>query len=516
MEAKNMRTKKVFLNMIADTLPYLLIGIVGILKVNILIRCIGDVGNGYYQFINQVITYVFLAQCGFTDAVIYKLYKPFAEDNKEDINAIYSGSRLIFKRIGCIIFGIILIVTTLLYFFGSFEAGYRIQSLACFFIISCSYLIPFFFKKQAYQAIVSAAQEKYLYTFPTNIIKLCCDILTIISVLIFKNLIAIALTIFIVKIIEEVILEKYIERKYPWVKEISRKDTSSTKMIKDLAWYQIGYLVTNNTDSILLMYFLGPISVSIYTSYNYILRFLNEIISRINNAAIYSFGNVFAKKENDKAYGLYKEYLSGFIIIAFTFCLTFLIGIRSFVLNTWIKDMLYNLDYVTICLFTSTLFFTTIYFPLYSMINSNGLFKDNKRHVLISAVINIVFSLLLIKPFGINGILLATALSFIINLILKCLLAKKKIFPQVSLFSLITPYVISSLICIMILFFIKPVELFLLNHFKNFIGIICILGISFILIGGITTSIMYLIDSNTKLLVKRVIRLLKRKLKKSA
>ena len=106
-----MRTKKIFLNMLCDILPYLLIGVVGILKMDVLITYIGDVGNGYYQTINQIISYVFLAQAGFSDAVIYSLYKPFADKNKDDINAIYGGSRKIFKRIGYIILGIICLVT---------------------------------------------------------------------------------------------------------------------------------------------------------------------------------------------------------------------------------------------------------------------------------------------------------------------------------------------------------------------------------------------------------------------
>ena len=131
-----MRTKKIALNMLSDIIPYILIGIVGLIKVRVLINYIGDVGNGYYQLINQIITYVFLAQVGFGDAVIYKLYKPFAEKNKHDINRIYSGSRKIFKIIGYIILGIIMIVSLGLYLFYGFQDGYRDSALLCFIIIS--------------------------------------------------------------------------------------------------------------------------------------------------------------------------------------------------------------------------------------------------------------------------------------------------------------------------------------------------------------------------------------------
>ena len=92
-------------------MPYLLIGVVGLIKVNYLIKYIGDVGNGYYQFITQLISYVFLAQAGFSEAVTYSLYKPFAEKNKNNVNRIYSGARYIYKIIGSIILGIIFLVS---------------------------------------------------------------------------------------------------------------------------------------------------------------------------------------------------------------------------------------------------------------------------------------------------------------------------------------------------------------------------------------------------------------------
>ena len=126
-----MRTKKIFLNMICDILPYLLIGVVGIIKMDVLIKYIGDVGNGYYQTINQIISYVFLAQAGFSDAVIYSLYKPFAEKNKDDINAIYGGARKVFRIIGFIILGIIFLVTLGLHLFYNFEEGYKVSGIGC-------------------------------------------------------------------------------------------------------------------------------------------------------------------------------------------------------------------------------------------------------------------------------------------------------------------------------------------------------------------------------------------------
>ena len=400
-----MRTKKIFLNMICDILPYLLIGVIGIVKMDVLINYIGDVGNGYYQTINQIISYVFLAQAGFSDAVIYSLYKPFADKNKDDINAIYGGARKVFRIIGFIILGIIFLVTMGLYLFYHFEEEYKVSALVCFFIISTSYLISYFGKGQTYSAVLSAAQEKYVYSLVFNGVKILCDILIVVVTVKFRTLESIAIVILAMKILEEIINRIVVKKKYPYLHEIARKDTSMVKMTKDLAWTQVGYLVLNNIDALLLMAFNGPIIVSIYTTYNYILRFLNEVSSRVELSSVYSFGNVFAKKEKDRIYPLFKEFLTLFILcssadsliplfilIAFSMSITFMLGIRGFV-SVWVEKENYILSYLTVVLFTSTLFLNILYYPLVALINADGLFKDNKKHIFICASINLLLSL---------------------------------------------------------------------------------------------------------------------------
>lgn len=508
-----MRTKKIFLNMICDILPYLLIGVVGIIKMDVLIKYIGDVGNGYYQTINQIISYVFLAQAGFSDAVIYSLYKPFAEKNKDDINAIYGGARKVFKIIGFIILGIIFLVTLGLHLFYNFEEGYKVSALICFFIISTSYLISYFGKGQTYMAVLSAAQEKYVYSLIFNGVKLLCDILIVVVTIKFKTLESIAIVILAMKILEEIINRIVVKKKYPELHEIARKDTSMVKMTKDLAWTQLGYLILNNVDALLLMGFNGPVMVSIYTTYNYILRFLTEIASRVELSSVYSFGNVFAKKEEKRVYPLFKEYMMMFILIAFSMCLTFMIGIRGFV-SVWVGKENYILDYITIVLFTSTSFLNILYFPLVALINADGLFKDNKKHIFICASVNLILSIILINYLGINGILLGTGVAFLVNIALKSNLISKKITKEIKLSNILKYYIITIILFIVLSVALKPVENYFLLTAGGFITTILKLGIIFIIITLLTSLILYVVSNDAKNLFRRLLNLIKRKLKK--
>lgn len=502
-----MRTKKIALNVVSDILPYILIGIVGLLKVKYLITYIGDDGNGYYQFINQVISYVFLAQGGFSQAVIYSLYKPFAEKNKDDINAIYSGARYIFKKIGFLIFGIIILTTLGLSIFYS----NNISILITFFIISTSYLIAYFGRTQTYTAVLTSNQEKYISSIVLNFMKLLCDILTIVVIVKFRTLESIAILILCIKLIEEIIMRIVVKKHYPWLHEVANKNTSMKRMTKDLVWVQFGYLVLNNVDSILIMIFMGPVYVSIYTSYTYIMRYLNEVSSRISGGVESSFGNVFASGEMKRAHQVFKELQVLYIIITFSMCLTYLVGIKSFI-NIWIGDTQYLLNYQTVIFFTLILFFNMIYYPLLSIMDANGMFHDSKNQVMICASINLIFSVILINFFGLDGILFATALGFLVSIYLKCRAINKKVFKEEKLINILSHYIKASTIFIILCYISKFVEPIIFSHITSLISCLLVLALVFIINLILIVGAMYLIDKdNIKNLYTRFSGLIRRK-----
>ena len=505
-----MRTKKVFLNMICDIIPYLIIGIVGLIKVRFLIRYVGDVGNGYYQTINQIITYVFLAQIGFGDAVIFSLYKYFSNDDKKNINRIYSGSRIIFKKIGFVILSIIMLVSLLLYLFYGFEDGYRNTSIIAFIIISCSYLIAYFGCGQTYLAILSASENKYIYSIVFNSIKLLCDIGIIVSCYLFKSLESIAITILIAKIIEEIVIRIVMKHKFPWLHKVKNENTKMFSMTKDLASIQIGNLILNNVDSIILVSFLGPVMVSIYSSYVFITRYLNEICAKIELAVVNSFGNIFAKGDNDKVYPLFKELLIIFIILVFSIGITFSLGIRSFI-NLWIGKENYILEYNTVILFSLISLLYILSLPLLSLINSKGLFKDNKNIIFISAITNIIISIILINIYGLNGLLLGTVIAFLVNVILKIRVIENKVLNNIKHNNLYFIYFIIITLLISILYFIKPIELMLFYRLNNIFSIILVLGIMFISLILIAFGILCLFSNSANILYKRIKDIIKRK-----
>lgn len=285
-----LRTKRIAISWLVEIIPYFIIGLLGLIKFSVLINNLGSELNGYYDFINRIISYLFLVEAGFTAAVTFKLYKPIADDDKESVVKIFNGSKKIYRKLGTIIFALIFITCFLLpTIFG--VKTHITDVIICFVIISCSYLLPFFCCSYSYSSVLFADQKKYIHSLIINSIRILCDILIIVFVKLVPSLITIAIIILFVKILEEFLVYIVGKKAYPWLKKSRSIDTSAKNMTKDVFWYQVGYLVANNVDSVLIMKFIGAIMVSVYGAYNYITSFLYTIMNRIAQVISHPFGN---------------------------------------------------------------------------------------------------------------------------------------------------------------------------------------------------------------------------------
>jgi len=509
-----MRTKKILYNALASIIPYIILGALGFVKIRIFIDALSSTGNGYYQFINQIISYLFLVEAGFTSAVVFKLYKPFADDDKQKIREIFTGSRTIFRRIGAIIFGLIVIMAFLFPIFFVKEEAYIYSVTISFFLISSSYLIAYFCNCNSYAAVFCADQKAYLQSLTFNGLRIICDLLSIIFVLFFHNILAIALVIVSIKIIEQFVINALGKHYYPWLTKSKKEDTSAYHMTKDLVWHQLGYLAVNNVDSILILLFMNPIMVSIYSSYNFVLRFLYEICDKIGVAINHSFGNVFAKEKKEKAYHLFEESTLLFIFLSFCVSLTFFLGIRGFV-HLWSGQGEYVLSVIVSMMFSLALFLMILYTPLSVAISSNGLYKESKYYILTSACINLLLSLLLIQPLGISGILLATSISFFVTIILRARLVTKCIFKELNAKKLCLKYFSWTILFVLAMLLLSPIEhWFLVN--TNLIYLVVCLGITFIILCLIIGGILYFTNPRAKDLIERFQTLLRIMLKRNS
>lgn len=419
-----MRTKKAILNFIFDALPQFIISLLGFLRFKLILSNIGEDVLGVYQLFGQLVAYITFVDFGLTSAVCYSLYAPIANNDKEKINRILSGAKYVFNIITIIMFIVGISLTLGIGFFikeTSLSLGF-IQ--ICFFLMVISNVITYFVA--SHTILFDAEQNKYQYIRYTQILLFIKAILEIVFIIIFKNILSILILGVFVSIIQNIIIVSISKRKHKNLNFKCEKDLSFWQKTKELIPHKIGTLVANNIDVLIISKFIGLAQVVTYTSYMYIINTLVTIFSKLSTASSAGIGNLLVV-DKGKAYDKFLEYNSFVFFLATIICVPLYFAISPFV------SLFYGESYVvgtiTCLLFVFLVFYSIIRTIFNTFVTAAGLFKETIICVFLEIAINLTLSLVLIKYIGITGVILATAIAYILSeYVLKPSILNKHIF----------------------------------------------------------------------------------------
>ena len=494
-----MRTKKSIYNFLSDVFPFLILGILSFVRIRFLINFYGTDVNGYVQLISQIFAYLALADAGFGTAVIYKLYKPLAQNDHEKISSIVNGSKIIFKRIALIIGICGIICTFVIPMFINKGSLTNTFIILIFLLYIVQYLIEYFLI-YPFTTLLEADQNQYIFNTYKNTLRISFGILELILMYFRINLIIIMIINIFFTIIYVFLVLRKVKKIYPWLNKDAKADTSTFKMTKDVIVHKISSLIFSKTDPIILSKF-SLAYVSIYTSYNYILDFLTNIISKIFNAMKAGYCNIVAlEKSEDKKY--FNMFLA-FSMFTACFCtITFHTTVNPFIKILWLGESHVVAENV-VMLFSIIMFGRIIINPVYIARDSKGLYKETKWSTVIQAVCNIVLSIILVQKYQIFGVLLATVISqFLILIPFNVNIIYKKIF--VNDFNIFIKKIILTVVNIIILYFINVLILTYFPLYNIFTLIMFMLTIALInLIECLL--VFYTFDKDFKKLTKEVL-----------
>lgn len=426
-----MRTKKAFLNLITDVIPLIAVSIIGIFKLKIFLQYLGDETLGLYQLFSQIMIYVALVDGGLSTAVLYSLYKPNSENDKKAVSNILSAAHRIFSKIGAIVFSIAAVISIFVPYLikdNSFDNSYVVMT---FLLFSLSSVINYFFVP--YSALLEVREKKYVVNLINSIgqiVKGILEICLVLSgfsfpvVLIMYSLIALLTSIFTMILCKVFCPEYSFKSKKP--------DYSFTKQLGPLFFHKVNGLVGSNIDTIIISKFLGLKSVAIYSTYNYIINMLKQILGKITSSLMAILGNYMAEgRKNLK--NLFLEFNSMMFFVATIICTPLLFALNSFI-NIWYENEIQTTSLLAIS-FTALLFVYIIKLSSPMFINSAGLFKETQFCALTDTIVNLVLSLVLVFIIGIPGVLIATTVSvFIAEYILKTYVLYKEVFKEKSIY----------------------------------------------------------------------------------
>ena len=407
------RTEYSVLNILTGFGGYFINTVVGFVCRIIFVRCLTDDYLGINGLFSNILSMLSLAELGIGSAIVYALYKPLAEGNEKKIASLMRFYSRAYTVIGCVVaaFGLLMIPFLSFVIQDPPDIKENIYFLYVLFLFNTS--SSYFFSYRA--SLLMAAQKSYIVTTVNYLFTIGQSMLQIVFLLITREYLVYLVIQIISCFCNNIVISIIAKKQYPCIvsKDIEPLEKHEKKSlvsnVRALTITKLSGLLVNNTDNIIITYFSGIVTVGLASNYTLLSGLINTLLTQLFGGVSASVGNYNAIESRGKKLSLFN-------------CLNFanfwLFGwaaIGIFVVSGDLVELLYGSHYV---MHASIPFVIALNFYMVGMQNAvwvfkstMGLFRQGRYLLIVTAALNLVFSIVLGKIWGLFGILFATAIS---------------------------------------------------------------------------------------------------------
>ena len=204
----------------------------------------------------------------------------------------------------------------------------------------------------------------------------------------------------------------YVRKNYNYINYNAKPNIEALNKRWDALFMQILGAIQNGFPVVIATFALSLKQVSIFSIFNMVTTGINGVLSIFNSGLSASFGDVIAKKQIDTLQKSYKEFEFFYYIMITTIYTISMVMIMPFIdiYTQSINDVNYNQPIIGILIILNG-FLYNLKTPQGMLIISAGHYKETKTQTIIQATILVTLSLLLVKRYGIVGILIGSCLS---------------------------------------------------------------------------------------------------------
>lgn len=384
----------------------------------IFVRTLSEEYLGVNGLFTNILTIFSLAELGIGSAIIYAMYKPIAENNENKIKAYMNFYKRCYNIIALIILFAGLMIMPFLKFFINDGANVDIPNL--YFIYFLYLLDSVFSYLYIYKSsILNAMQKNYICNRYQIICKILMTIFMCFSLIVFKNFIIYLIIQILFKLFTNILISNKADKMYPFIKDTKGSKLKSFerknifKNVYALFCNQIGSVLINGTDNIIISKYISLISVGLYSNYYLIISSVSNFVGQMFNAIVASVGNLSVSTNKENTLNLFHKInfinfvISFFCLIMLVCCLNDFIGL-SF-------GAKYILDNTTVIVLLLNFYFLSMRNVVGTFKYAMGIFWNDKYSMLIRAIINVVLSIVFVKKVGLAGVFLGTLVSDLVT-----------------------------------------------------------------------------------------------------
>ncbi|MCR5294928.1 MAG: hypothetical protein K6E30_07130 [Lachnospiraceae bacterium] len=406
------RTANSIRNMAASLSGQLLNNVLRFFCRTVFIHILGKEYLGISSLYANILTILSASELGFSTAVTYSLYKPLAENDTETAAAIMAFFRKVYRVIGALMLAAGLLLLPLLPKLMT-GAGDKVNIYLYYLLYLAQTVISYEFF--AYKGVLLIAdQKRYLYDLGVYAVQIGMNACQIIALFATRSFLIYTLIAVVCDALQNVVTAAAADRNYPYLKEPARKLTEKERcgifrQVYASSLYRLCSIVGTSTDNLVISSNISVFMVGLYDNYTLIVQVVSRILQGAFQAFASSIGNLYASESPEKNEFIFRclNLLNTWILVFCSVC--FRILFQPFI-SLWIGEQYLLSDFT---LSVIVLNFASLY--LQNMVQiyrtAAGLFVYGKLRPLISALLNLLISIILVRYLGVSGVIIGSIAS---------------------------------------------------------------------------------------------------------
>ncbi len=407
-----MKTRKSFKNsvwaMISNTFSIL----VGLVAQSLFLKILSVEYLGINGLFSNIISMLGIVELGIGNAIIYNLYKPLVKEDHKTIKKLLNFYKKSYRLIGIIVFCLGMIILPFLnIFIGKVNININIKIIYILFILDITFSYFLSYKR----SLLYADQKNYIINIIHIIYLVLMNSSQLLVLYFTKNYYLYLIIKIIFRILENVIISIIVNKQYEYINDNNNEELDEeikndifTK-IKALFFHKIGSFVVNGTDNLVISKYLGVVTVGLYSNYYLIINSVQTLFGQVLAGTTASVGHLLVENNPQKSYNVFKNLrFINFWIATFAGVSIFII-MNPFI-TLWIgQKYLLPIETLLILTFNFYLKMMTNCYSIYK--ETAGIFKEDRFVPIIESIINIIFSIILVKQIGLSGVFIGTIIS---------------------------------------------------------------------------------------------------------
>ena len=414
---KNTRTENTVRNVKAGVVNRVIIMVLPFVTRTLIIYLLGADYLGIGTLYTSILSFLSLAELGFSSSIVYAMYKPIAENDENAICALLKYFKKLYTIIGWVMLFVGTIIVPAVPYFINGDPPEGINVYILYYIYLINSVISYFFLGYR-QSILQAYQRQDIITKISSVINPVFQILQILVIFYSRNFYAYAVVPLLSTVANNITNSLIVKKKYPNLVCKGQVSYEVKKTIKSkisgLLGTRLNSIVVHSADTLIVSAFLGLTATAEYGNYYIIFNTICGFIMIIFSSMTSSVGNKIVKDSIEENLKLFKTIEFGNVWLV-GFCSVCLMCLYEPFMSIWVGSEL--------CLGKVFSVLMALYFYLYEVQrtiltykDAAGIWREDRFRPYCTMVVNLGSNIVLVKLIGIYGIVLSTIIAFAISL----------------------------------------------------------------------------------------------------